>query len=467
MRTRLLVLFVLSVALPAAAEAQLCKANETVTGCVNRLLDDRGTAEGAAKATAASAAKNTEAGVFDPGNGLSSSVKDFLPLLQLSGLIGPVQTDDSTGVITVAINPVLTGKDKHTQLRAVINTKGKLYGPLKSQLTKDVAEALEKKLTTEKDRQNVTLEFSYNYTSRRFGRDYAPFDDLLGQLLLAAARRPTVLAANTALRDAAIALATEMQKLGIQIDDVFSQFETNRSTIEGLIANRVEASRASEAALAAVIKSTGINRYGPLLVNRPQLHFAASRSWRDALYGPNELHVRVTYEAGVGQGFNRFLSRVKGLDCTKEFERCLAEFQRIATAADVSAQLKAGSRFSMFFEVHQFNRYEAPADVSPFTSPKIPTFAAGATLGRLVGVSDTGVAQGRLDFAVKWERPKDRSVAKDHTRASITFTKKIGDVSVPFGLVWANRPEFLDPESYDHGLTARVGLKFNLFPPLR
>ena len=87
-------------------------------------------------------------------------------------------------------------------------------------------------------------------------------------------------------------------------------------------------------------------------------------------------------------------------------------------------------------------------------------FSAGLDYGRLFGVSDAGVADGRVDGSLRYEH---RSNAPDDTRfvTSLTITKKVGDISIPFGIVYANKPRFLT--GVDKGLTANVGLKFNLF----
>ena len=49
--------------------------------------------------------------------------------------------------------------------------------------------------------------------------------------------------------------------------------------------------------------------------------------------------------------------------------------------------------------------------------------------------------------------------------ASLTITKKLGEISVPLGIVYANNPKFLT--DIDHGLSAHVGLKFNVFSGLK
>src|SRR6185436_16950528 len=83
---------------PSLANAQpLCKDSETVVACWLRLQLGP---EGQKKvADQQQAAKKTETGLADI-TGLSSSVKDFLPLLQMSGLLGAMETDEKTGVVT-------------------------------------------------------------------------------------------------------------------------------------------------------------------------------------------------------------------------------------------------------------------------------------------------------------------------------------------------------------------------------
>lgn len=87
-------------------------------------------------------------------------------------------------------------------------------------------------------------------------------------------------------------------------------------------------------------------------------------------------------------------------------------------------------------------------------------WTAGADLGRLLGVEEDGAAAGRIDGSVRFERPADKTGDRRFV-TSLTVTKKLGDVSVPFGIVYANKPKFLG--DVDHELSAPVGLTFNLF----
>jgi hypothetical protein len=64
---------------------------------------------------------------------------------------------------------------------------------------------------------------------------------------------------------------------------------------------------------------------------------------------------------------------------------------------------------------------------------------------------------------------KERSAIYQHAPdvraipSNLPMTNLFG--AVPFGLVYASNPKYLT--GFDHGLSANVGLKFNLFPSLK
>lgn len=59
-----------------------------------------------------------------------------------------------------------------------------------------------------------------------------------------------------------------------------------------------------------------------------------------------------------------------------------------------------------------------------------------------------------------YESPVDDIMRNKRFLATFTITKKFGDLSVPFGVVFANKPEFLG--DVDGKLTALIGLKFDI-----
>src|SRR5205823_5635501 len=95
--------------------------------------------------------------------------------------------------------------------------------------------------------------------------------------------------------------------------------------------------------------------------------------------------------------------------------------------------------------------------------PALNYWAVTLNYGRLFGVDENGKAEGRFDLSATWDVPEHRTVANRRLVASAVLTKKLGSVSVPIGLEYANRAAFLNTGDYTHGISAHVGLKFNLF----
>lgn len=149
--------------LPLPARAQgVCAPLETVFQCMDRLEialkpappQAKQDAEKKAKDAQAETPKKTETGL-DQISGLGSSVKDFLPLLQLSGLLGAVQKDDRTGTVNVALNLLGTeggdaAKSNPLQVKAAIGTTTKLFEPLRARLPEKDRDAKEKALLATK-----------------------------------------------------------------------------------------------------------------------------------------------------------------------------------------------------------------------------------------------------------------------------------------------------------------------------
>ena len=54
----------------------------------------------------------------------------------------------------------------------------------------------------------------------------------------------------------------------------------------------------------------------------------------------------------------------------------------------------------------------------------------------------------------------DDPLRRDRGVATLTLTRQIGDLAVPFGIVYANHGEYLG--EVDEQLSAHLGLKFDL-----
>jgi hypothetical protein len=444
---------------PAAAQV-VCKAKETVNACLERVGDEiAGVSKAESTKVVTDVKKKTETGVQDI-NGLSSSVKDFLPLLQMTGLLGDVKKDETTGTVSIAWNTRLLTQDPALQVKAVFETKPKLFDELKKKLPAASRDAVEKSLLGSKTgAEHTTIHASYNVMSQRLGRNFSSHMALYNDLVLAATggpRRERV-RADSALR------RTLIEVLGNEISLDKTPWaeipEARRDAAQPIITKIVQTHEALRVAVADAIKSTGLDVFGQLVNNQPQLSITVSPAFRDDLFGPNFYSGRITFEKGLSSNLNGFFDRMESAKCAAP---CLEEFAAYANSPETRAHLKAASRVAAFAEfTHHANYLFTNSDVGLNVAiPKGRSLSAGVDYGSLFGVSETGAADGRVDASLRFEY---RSEAPDSTRlvASVVVTKKLGDISVPFGIVYANKPRFLT--GVDKGITANVGLKFNLF----
>ena len=457
----------------------LCAVTDTIDGCVAALRQKKTKTTGdTVKAEQEAVKKKTETGL-DSIAGLSSSVKDFLPLLQLSGALGEMSKDDRSGAVSVALNlPNLPGlgnddKRKEFQVKAVIETSPKLFEPLRKQLApaKD-AEALEKQLLKGSEKKdNYAIHVSYTYTGHNFGRDFAQYAGLYGQLFEQVVK--SVVVSDRVFARARMKLS-DAAGSGILLDETpWSKIdELKRKDLEPLITDVVAKDLASDEAYATAVRQSGISYFGQLVNNQPQLIVTASYSQRDDLFGPNLTTARVSYERGLGNNINAALSSYDPRTCAVPPIECLYNaYKTFATTAAKQNRIKNGDRLSFYAEVvhnaaYNFTRAD-PALAHAID--KGNSVSVGVDLGRLLGVDDSGTAGGRFDLSVRGEWPADdpknpANATQNRVVASATITKKMGEISIPFGLIYASNPKFLT--GFDHGLTANVGLKFNLFPAL-
>jgi hypothetical protein len=437
--------------------------------CWNRLL--KSAVAEPAKAEQAKAAKKTETSLADV-KGLSSSVKDFVPLLQMSGVLGAMQTDDKTGVMTVALNLPFPGgssattttgvkRDNALQIKAMIDTTAELFEPVKKKLPEANRDALVKELLDAKeDAENVSLNATYNVSSRRLGRNFYQHADALDALFRQALA--LVAPSRAAVSEAAAALGDAVPE-GLSLNNTpWSAYPaSDQASIAVILGDLVEARKQFDKDLDAAIKKSGLDVYGQLVNNQPQLQVSVTQTARDDLFGPNLLTGRVSFEMGLGNSLNAALGPHNGT-CAEKAADCYTHYSTFLADASRRAAIKAGSRLSFFVEFVQNEAYHffSEKHALDLVIAEGTGWTAGLDYGRLIAVEEDGTAGGRVDGSFKWEAPADTSVDRRFV-ASVTLTKKIGEVSVPFGIVYANKPKFLT--GVDHGLSAHLGLKFNLF----
>lgn len=459
----------LLVAWPAAAGAQsLCQPTESIQTCWDRLEDAMtNTAVDAAAKQQSDVKKVTETGLSGV-SGLSSSVKDFLPLLDVAGLLGPAQKDEKSGAITVALNTKLLLPDGATddpqlQIKAVIETAPKMFSDLKKLVPEQNRDAVEKQLlSARKDTNNFLVSLSYNFTGLRVGRAFGRYDKRLNLLFGEAVRTGIATARNrrAALTREIIAIIGN----DVSLDETpwVKIPEGVRARVEPVLYDAVRSDIALNAALGSVIKASGLHLFGQLVNNQPQVSVTATRTVRDDLFGPEVTTGRISIELGLGNNLNAAFKKHDEQQCEDDPAACLAELAAFAKDPETQANIKNGSRFAFFAEVvyNAAYSFSHPAANLALDIPSGTGVTAGLDYGRLFGVDDAGAAEARVDASIRFEHPS-YSEAEDRFVASLTVTKKVAGFSIPLGIVYANKPKFLG--EVDYGLSATVGLKFNLF----
>jgi hypothetical protein len=451
---------------PANAQQSPCLTTETIQACWDRLvgeIDPEATARQQAevKQKQDDVKKKTETGLSEVA-GLSSSVKDFLPLLDIAGLLGPAQKDDTTGAVAVAFNTRLFTRDRSLQIKAVIETSPKMFADLKKQVPEADRDAVEKQLlAANTDTNNFLVSLSYNVTNRTVGRAFEHHSELLNALVQEAVVRATGMLVqqradltrqlvgiignasldNTLWRE----LPADVQLLG-----------------EPVLRQAAQTDAALAAAFEAAIKDSGIYLFGQLVNNQPQVQITATRTVRDPLFGPEVTTARVAVEKGVGNSLNDALKQTFDRRRCATPADCLAALEKFARNATALARIKEGSRFAFYAEAVHTADYNVqyPTVNLAHAIPGGTGLTLGIDYGRLFSVTDEGAADGRVDASIRFEHPS-KADAEDRFVASLTVTKKLMGLSIPFGIVYANKPQFLG--EVDYGLSANLGVKFNLF----
>lgn len=236
------------------------------------------------------------------------------------------------------------------------------------------------------------------------------------------------------------------------------------------------------------INDAGLNVFSQLVSNQPQLHFGAKWRTREDVLGGDEGTLNLTYEWSLLN-----LNRVLGKECRRNMrtltnagKTCLERYRD--QVRENKDNLTAGTRFSAKFEYVDTKGATVDLAALGIEQPDTPMDTdsmMGAAMGggdpaplmveiksetKLVGTvgysrlfgQGEGSALARLDFQASLENvdSDDPMREKDRLVASLTVTRKWGNVSVPFGIVWANHGEYLT--DVDEKLSTHIGIKFNL-----
>ena len=480
--------------------ATRCAVEETPEQCFARLMDQLAPADVNAQLSDQNkqeeSAQNADllakpTGIDTGGVNLGSTTKNFLPLLALSGLLGDAKQSGKEGTYVFDLNFLVPGlaKDKNAQLQAVVDSQPVVSEALKAQLPAASRDATAKKLADGLgDLDDYTLSFTYNWVDKSHGRGFNQYRNRFQSLAHAVSRPflvpPTAADKLRMLGDAVGKIEKDLRSRHVTIPEggllstTFDDITRLVDPPDPDIARQVEQAT-EEAAIGEAdrlnrhrqaLAKAGLGHFADLLDNQPQLHLSVQRRSLDPVVGGDETSAKLTYEWSLAS-FNNAMSS----DCHRQLDNpdprtvaaatldgCLAQYTSFVDAS--LATLKTGTRLSFAVEYDDISKdtIDRPQDgVAGVTLPGAKKLIISAGWSRHFVADPNGGQPMRLDLVAKYENVSNDPTRQDRGVATLTITRQFGNLTIPFGVVYANHGEFLG--QVDKQLSAHVGLKFNLF----
>ena len=440
-------------------------------------------AQRAAKAEQALRLFGQPTGLGDAGSGLPSAIADFLPLF--AGAPTVSSADESDLGFGFELNLPLYGRpgdvipplDLHgtVQLRAEAN-QAEVFPTLVESVPEASRPAVREALLRDLDHfDNLTFKLTWNAEGRRLGRSFGKYGDLLDTLLEEAVdqvpRQPRTFSQAIAPLQGQLDSNIDstrrnvqqdcVQPLGSTLDVPLDCFtESFRIQLTRALIAHAQERRQFRDALSTVLQDTGLFRVAELINNQPQLSVSAEAKVRSGAVGPDSYALGARYEKGFAN-----MNAFQGYCRSRELAingNCLAGF---LAEPGVTASLKNADRIwasvdAVFTQPFDFGRSVAGA-VSAVDLEEAFSVRAELGYGRSLRADATGGSVARIDFSVSGELTDRASARNDRLVASLTYTQKISDtVTLPLGISFANKPEFLGGADDQFGM--HVGVRYRL-----
>jgi hypothetical protein len=487
MRKTMLVASVLSLAMGAEQlQAQAsCKPEETFQDCWRRVAGGAGEGspaevsaaldETAHEAAEHVAAKST--GITSLGEGLTSSIGDFLPMF--AGALGLTQTTTEDGGTAFEANPLipLGANPQRIKLQALLR-KPSLYQPVIDALPGASGSATRDTLTDElADFDDVRVSAVWNLENATFGRSFdevrpyynAYFAGIVQQALRTSEtqrqlkksleRLKDLLNAETTLGDPARAADPACADVEVQFElapvDCFRP--EMRDSLQAAVSRAalLVAARAQE--LHGALAEQGFYQFVDLVNNQPQLNVELAVDLRRDLVGPNQWALKLRYEGGF-TNVNGLRSYCRGRGLSDSAPECLRSY---LNAPGRRPSIKRGDRFSLSLDFARRADYALvlPSSGVALSLPGTWDLSGTAGFGRYVAVNDRGEEVGRIDLASSYVYHHDDPERQNRFVFTGTYTQRLNaSLSVAAGVSYASRPEFLD--DVDKKVSANFGLKY-------
>ena len=462
----------------AQETAEPCADSESIQGCYQRILQvmtpaAAKTADTAATETQLQKSVDEELKVAETGadSGGAATAATMNDLAQLLNALGLVSSGDGAEGSKLAVDlnfllPVQDVDNHNAQLKGIINTEAEPLDQLVQAFGEDVRatrkDSLQQDIRAVGDAQ---VSFTWSLVNSRFGRDYSVLRKSIAPMNEGAVGR----AYEAVTDETGEALGVLVEKAvraglsptdpigGLSIsDDEKQQYKAD--TFKAAV-DRAKISKGIEAEL----DRTGMNRLADLVEQQPQLLFTLEHDFRDEIVGPETTTASVTWEF-TRRNFGDFL-RSKGKACSDpgvadstsaKYDTCVSALQSYMTAYGLDLGHQPRFKIEASFKRVDAVTYSFPDDGVELALPKHDRWEVAVAAGRPLSSDKNG---GRLDLQLSYDSNLDNDdTNKERVTASLTYTRRVGDMDMPFSIVYANKDEFLG--EVDHQISMNVGLKF-------
>ena len=465
-------------------QPQPCADSETLLECFNRIqvatAPEASATEDAKKADALETAKTIQdddlkkvlasalTGVDSGGTATAATMSDLAQLFNALGLLS--SGDSEGGKLALDLNfliPVQDVEKNNAQLKAVINTESKPLDPLVQAFGETVREArkdsLQKDISTFGDTQ---ISFTWSLVNSRFGRDYSFLRERIAPMNEAAVNRARESASRERLRALPQLIAKANAAIGSPTATT-TKFEDLPSDVKEDLKTATFAAASERAAITRGIQTelnrSGFNRLADLVEQQPQLLFSLSHDIRDEIVGPEQTSGTITWEM-TRRNLGAFLRR-EGRACTAlevgtgksaQYDRCVNALAEYVGKDGIDLQKQWRVKLAASYHRVKGITYTYAADNVNLTLPEQDRWEIALAAGRPMGV---GANVGRLDFELAYDSNLDNDTTnKERFKATLTYTRRVGDMDMPFSVVYANKDQFLG--EVDHQISLHLGLKF-------
>lgn len=480
MRIAIAALLAAGAATTHAQEA--CRPNDSFDTCWQHFYDTSknttATLSAADTAAARAEAARAQTGADSGGAATASTLTDLIPLFDVLGLIG--SSDQSDGTLAFNLNFLLPVQDadKNMQLKLLVNTSPEPLTQLVDAFPESVRAArkgdLQKDISTFGDSR---AELTYSLVNSRFGRDFTMARAQLAPIYEGAWARVGAPMVEASRLDSQRAALTRLARSQIATDrnitdkTPFSSFPPELEALRNELAQEAVAlgSAVGQATLATKteIARAGLSRLGALVEQQPQLLFSVSHDIRDSITGPEKTSAKLTLEI-TQYNLGSFL-RGDGAVCRStetvrqggpDYMRCVDALSRYVDSTEEALKTQPRWKIAAAYQRVKAINYSYPDDNVTLDLPKTERIEVTAGWGRpLQAAKNTD----RIDLEVAYDSNVHGDTSNDgRLKATLTYTRRVADMDMPFSIVYANKDEFLG--EVDHQISLNLGLKFR--PPM-